>query len=122
MSKISQTTQPSTRRRNAATMFPLIEAYLNGHISRSAFCEKHHLSIETFKYWQKKYKNAQKGKDAATTSSSKSKRELFVALHVAPTSSKEQTTCELIFPNGVRLLFSQPVTAPFLLQLIQKGA
>jgi len=122
MSNISKAAKASTRPRNEATMFPLIEAYLKGHIRRSAFCEQHHLSIETFKYWQKKYKKAQKAKNVSATNSSRPKSDLFVPLHLAATLPAEPTTCELIFPNGVRLRFSQPVPPQFLIQLIQAAA
>ena len=121
MSRITQAAKPSAEPRNEATMFPLIEAYLKGHIRRSAFCQQHNLSIDTFKYWQKKYKKAQKAKNPTATISSRPKSDLFVPLHLASTSPAEQTTCELIFPNGVRLHFPQPVTPQFLIQLIRAG-
>jgi len=106
-------------------MFPLIEAYLDGRIRRSVFCQQHNLSIDTFKYWQKKYNKAQKdqkAQDASTAIPSKPKPAAFVPVHLTSSPPAEQASCELIFPNGVRLRFPQPVTAQFLIQLIHTGA
>jgi hypothetical protein len=102
-------------------MFPLIEAYLDGRVRRSVFCQQHNLSIDTFKYWQKKYHKAQQAQNASTIVSAKPKPAAFVPVHINPPPPAEETACELIFPNGIRLRFPQPVTAQFLMQLIHNG-
>ena len=122
MSQLSQTQTSTAEPRNEATMFPLIEAYLEGHMRRSVFCQQHNLSIDTFKYWQKKYIKTRKAQNASTAVSSKPKRAPFVPVHLTSSPPAEQASCELIFPNGVRLRFPHPVTAQFLIQLIHTGA
>lgn len=46
----------SRRNRTAEEMFPLVEAYRDSSLSRSAFCASRDLPISALNYWQTKYR------------------------------------------------------------------
>lgn len=112
---------PTSRagRKTTAIMFPLIEKYLDSQLSQKAFCQQQNLSFAVFGYWLKKYRKAHRPAPAVAKQAA---RPAFVPLHVTPSDRRNQNTCELVFPNGVMLRFSQPVEPDLLIQLIRSGA
>jgi hypothetical protein len=102
----------------AAIMFPLIEKYLDNELSQKAFCQQKNLSFAVFGYWLKKYRKAQRPAHAVAKQAAHA---AFVPLRVIPSGHTTPCACELVFPNGVTLRFSQPVEADLLIQLIRSG-
>jgi len=90
-------------------MFDLIEQWKTSGLSQKAFCLQHEVRYSVFHYWHKRYREAHN--TAAHTASS------FIALQInssLPTASN----AELIYPDGRRLLFHQPVDANFIKTII----
>ena len=112
---------PTSRagRKTTAIMFPLIEKYLNSQLSQKAFCQQQNLSFAVFGYWLKKYRKARHSSPLVVKNSTQA---AFVPIHVPPPAPAAQSVCELVFPNGVTLRFSQPVEPNLLIQLIRSGA
>jgi transposase-like protein len=44
-------------RRKSAQMFQLVERYKTGDQSQKEFCKAHGISVGTFQYWQRKYRD-----------------------------------------------------------------
>lgn len=87
-------------------MFSLIEVWKHSGKSQKDFCQEKDLAYHKFHYWFKKY-NEQNG-DAASHSP-------FVAVSMQGASSGK---LEIVYPDGRRLIFHQPVDASFLRALL----
>lgn len=66
--------------------------------TKKAFCQQEDIPFSTFQYWSKKLSEASDN---------------FVSLNVGGNSSTE-----VIFPNGARITFQEPVSASFLRSLV----
>jgi len=91
------------QRHSKEAMFLSIELWQESGVSQKAFCDKEELSVPTFRYWLRKYKNE---KESATKSN---KEESFIPLRVPGIDSMIRS-CEVSteritvsFPNGVRV-------------------
>ena len=87
-------------------MFSLIAQWEQSGLSQKSFCEKHQFPYHRFHYWYKRYRKVSdqpSGEEPAT----------FVPLKV------DSGAChtEVVMPGGVRIIFHQPVTASYLIQL-----
>jgi hypothetical protein len=100
-------------------MFPLVEKYLASELSQKAFCRERNLPYAVFGYWLRKYRNAQRASSPVAKNSAQA---AFVPLHVTPQGHSCQSACELVFPNGIVLRFTQPMQTDLLIQLIRSGA
>jgi hypothetical protein len=92
-------------------MFKGICRWQHSGLTQKAWCDKNKIAYGTFHYWYKRYRTSEKrvvGQDAT---------EGFVQLMVDDTP-KVGCWCELVFPNGRKLAFHQPVGADFLRSLI----
>lgn len=90
-------------------MFDLIAQWKTSGLSQKAFCLQYEVQYCVFHYWYKRYRQVH---NIPTDNASS-----FIALHIndpLPTASH----AELVFPDGRRLLFHQPVDAHFLKALI----
>jgi transposase-like protein len=90
-------------------MFDLIEQWKKSGQSQKSFCLQHEARYSVFHYWYKQYREA-RNTSGPTPSS-------FIPLQInsyLPTSSHS----ELIYPDGRRLLFHQPVDVNFLKSLL----
>ena len=86
-----------------AQMFEMIEQWKQSGLSQKSFCEKESIRFYTFYYWYKRYRQH------CQTSDSKSG---FVKLKIErPTAA---ASVEVHFPDGVRLLFHEPVNPGYL--------
>jgi len=90
-------------------MFGLIEQWKSSGLSQIAFCRQVEVRYCVFHYWYKRYREAPIC--AANTASS------FIALHIN-SSLPAAAHAELVYPDGRRLLFHQPVDAIFLKTVI----
>lgn len=91
-------------------MFDLIEQWKTSRLSQKAFCLQHEVRYYVFHYWYKRYREVHHtSKDNASS---------FIPLQIN-TSLSSAASAELIFPDGRRLLFHQPVDAHFLRSLLQ---
>jgi hypothetical protein len=90
-------------------MFDLIERWAKSGQSQKAFCLQHEARYYVFHYWYKRYREARNTAKDNTSS--------FIGLQInssLPTASH----AELIYPDGRRLLFHQPVDVHFLKHLL----
>lgn len=87
-------------------MFSLIEIWKSSGKSQKAFCQEKDLAYHKFHYWFKKY-NDQNGESADDSP--------FVPLSMKPVAS---SNLEVVYPDGRRLIFHQPVDAGFLRVLL----
>lgn len=87
-------------------MFDLIEQWKQSSLSQKSFCEEHSLRYHTFYYWLKCYRR----QHADNNNNS------FVKLNIdAPSSSY---AAEIYFPNGVRVIFHEPVNSSYLKTMV----
>lgn len=96
-------------RKSADEMFPLVEQYLDGDLSRKAFCDKHGLSLAVLNYWIARYRREKTRQPGA-----------FQEITPAP-SSLDQALIEIIYPHGVRLRLFAPVEPAYLDRLLAPG-
>jgi len=91
-------------------MFSMISLWQQSGITQKSFCEQHNIRYHVFHYWYKCFRDLQ----------SPTKDEGFIPLKIQP-SNPVNTSCaqvELLFGDGKRLLFHQPVTSDYLKALI----
>lgn len=90
-------------------MFSLIEQWKKSELSQKSFCIQHELRYYIFHYWYKRYRNEHKSLVGKASS--------FIPIKVNPSLSSLVHT-ELVYPDGKRVLFHQPVDAQFLRTLL----
>jgi hypothetical protein len=96
-------------------MFAFIAQWIISGLSQKAFCLQHEVRYCVFHYWYKQYREAHPQDPLDNTASHNASS--FIPLHInssLPTASH----AELIYPDGRRLLFHQPVDARFLKTII----
>jgi len=81
-------------------MFSLVQDYENGPKKMQRFCDEHDLNKATFKYWQKKYRLS---KSTKTVENSEQKFIPIEVLSDREQLQKQNSTVELLYPNGVCL-------------------
>ncbi|HAE87151.1 TPA: hypothetical protein DCG86_03915 [Candidatus Marinimicrobia bacterium] len=72
-------------------MFTLVALYQQGNQTRQSFCEAHDISLSTFGYWQRKYRERHEQKEG------------FIGLSVTGENSVKAGQLRLEFPGGVTL-------------------
>lgn len=95
---------------NQQKMFESINHWQQSGLSQKAWCENHNITYSTFHYWYKRYRN-QHG-----DISPKDPAEGFVQLLVG--DDPGSGWCELVWGEGRKLVFHQPVSAEFLKALM----
>lgn len=98
-------------------MFKTIDLWKASNLTQVKFCAHEELSVKTFGYWLRKYKN-EKG---VSPLSKKKVRQGFIPIKVSPavkTIIPEPGWIEVSFPNGVRLSCSAGIDTHQLKTLI----
>jgi hypothetical protein len=92
-------------------MFTMIASWKHSGLSQKDYCQQNRIRYYVFHYWYKRYRDQQ--------SVSKEAEPAFVPLTVKPSLS--DATCasvEIVFADGKRILFHQPVSSNFLKAVI----
>lgn len=84
-------------------MFAHIEHWKQSRISQKQYCQQHAITYQSFHYWFRRFKNDQQQKPVA-----------FTELQV----QTGQPCIEVLFANGRRVMFHQPVSSDYLKALI----
>ncbi len=100
------------RRNDKRVMYPLVEKWESGKESKASFCKAHGLSVDTFRYWYKKYKGDESGQAG------------FVALEIERPEKKPEigeagVSISISYPNRVSLELSELVEPSYLTRLIK---
>jgi hypothetical protein len=96
-----------TNQSNAEQMLALIDNYRTSGISGKAFCKERNLSYHTFIYWVKKHR--EKNENSVTG---------FVPLKIKEKDTAVSGKCEIIFPDGRRIVFREKIESSFLRALL----
>ena len=96
--------QPEVREQ----MFKLIEQWQRSSLTQNAFCQQQSIKYHVFHYWYKRYREHQANSQGQVSS--------FVKLQVAKPASCGSV--EIYFPDGIRLIFNEPVSSNYLKALI----
>jgi len=100
-----------SKRNDKSGMYPLVAKWESSSQSKASFCQAHGLSVDTFRYWHKKYKEDQP-RDAGG----------FVPLAIEqPEAGCGEVAISITYPNGVRLELGELVGPAYLSQLIKWG-
>ena len=99
--------------KNKATreqMFKMISTWQQSGLSQKFFCEQNAFRYHVFHYWYKCFRDLQ----------STTKPQGFIPIKVqrSNTTNTASAHAELVFPDGKRVLFHQPVNSDFLKALI----
>ena len=89
-------------RHTAKTMYPLIERYLEGGQTQKAFSESHNISLAVLNYWISKYRRAGDSQSP------------FIEI-----KTPVGAFAEISFANGAQVRLLGPVSASYLLDLVQ---
>ncbi len=89
-------------------IFGQIEQWKQSDLTQRAFCSQNNIPYHVFHYWYKRYRDA--GVETNNRASS------FIKLELPPPAMYAH--CELILPDGKRLLFHQPVSGDYLKAII----
>lgn len=92
-------------------MFSLIEIWKGSGQSQINFCKEKNIAYHRFHYWFKKYT------DLNTEEETDPKAQSFSQIKL-PSVNSTGGTIELIYPDGRRVIFHQPVEAAFLRTLL----
>jgi hypothetical protein len=90
-------------------MIRMITFWKQSGLSQKAYCQQNNIRYHVFHYWYKWWRDQQDRVRADT----------FIPLDVKP-SPADNCSCgiEILFPDGRRILFHQPVSSDFLKALI----
>ncbi len=91
---------------SARTMYPLIERYLEGGQTQKAFSTSHNISLAVLNYWISKYR-----RDHISP-----KAERFIEVKPPVIT---QAFAEISFTSGNQIRLLAPVSADYLLELVQ---
>ena len=92
-------------KRNAAEMFPLVEAYIEGELTQRDFSAENGMSLPVFCYWLAKYR--------------RNSAEPGAFLEIQPVAAAaERPLLEVCYPTGVRLRIFSPLKAAYLDHLL----
>lgn len=86
--------------RTAKEMYPLIEGWQASGLSQKIYSQKHAVPLLVFRYWLRRYRHGHPPprKEAAD----------FISLELEKEFS-EKVLAELVYPNGMRLVFKASV-------------
>lgn len=87
-------------------MFNLIEQWKQSGLTQNVFCEQQSVRYHVFHYWYKRYRQ---DRDKENNSS-------FVKLQI--TNPVNNSSTEIIYPGGTRIIFHEPVSSNYLKALI----
>ena len=90
-------------------MFSLIEVWKKGEQTQQEFCKEKELNYPQFQYWLRRYKQAVEPESGQSS---------FTQVKFKP-QPIASGSLELVFPDGRKLIFHQPVDAVFVRSLIQ---
>lgn len=90
-------------------MFSLIEVWKQGEQSQQEFCKEKDLDYNQFQYWLRRYKQANGMISEPKPSFSRIK---------LSTESSKLSSIEVLYPDGKRIIFYQPVDPSFLRSLL----
>jgi hypothetical protein len=90
-------------------MFSVISLWQQSGLSQKAWCQQNNMAYATFHYWYKRFRDQ-------PTATGETGSGAFVHLTVDGTPTAGW--CELVLADGKKLVFHQPVSAPFLSNLI----
>lgn len=91
-------------------MFEAIRLWQQSGLSQKAWCKEHHLTYSSFHYWYKRYRSQQ------SDNSQKDTAKGFVRLLVQ--EGPGPGWCELVWGEGKKLVFHQPLSAEFIRTLM----
>jgi len=89
-------------------MFTMIKNWKESGQTQKAYCEAHSIPYHQFHYWYKRYK--------LVNTPANDNKPSFVQVQLPATEDK--SCAEIIYPNGKKILFHQPVDVSFLKALL----
>lgn len=89
-------------------MFSLIEVWKKGDQTQQDFCKEKELDYQQFQYWLRRYKQLNSPGESSSG---------FTQIKLK--SPVSNGSMELVFPDGRKLIFHQPVDAAFVRSLLQ---
>ena len=96
-------------KRNAAEMFPVVEAYLDSELTQKEYSAEHGMSAAVLNYWVAKYRR--KSAESGT----------FLEIHSGAAAVPERPLLEVCYPTGVRLRIFSPLKAAYLDHLLSRA-
>ena len=93
-------------KRNAAEMFPVVEAYFSSESTQKDFSAEHGISVAVLCYWLAKYRRKSTESGA------------FLEIHPGAATPAERPLLEVCYPSGVRLRIFSPLKAAYLDHLL----
>jgi hypothetical protein len=87
-------------------MFASIATWQRSELSQKEWCKQQAIAYHIFHYWYRVYREVhpQAGNESS-----------FVKLSVKP---EADASCEVVFTDGTKILFREPVTVPYLKSLL----
>lgn len=91
-------------------MFSLIGIWKASGKTQQDFCKEKDLEYNKFQYWFRKYKRV--------SMPARSQPDSFISVKVKEVVPSPHGAMELVFPDGRKLIFHQPVEASFMRSLL----
>jgi len=107
------------QKQKQAIMFSVIENWQQSKQSQYKFCKVQKLSLSTFQYWLKKYRDSQGGSQTKGLTKTSLSHQRFLTLDVSEVEHTESTdNFTISYPNGVQLSCSSTTNTQTLRNLI----
>jgi hypothetical protein len=87
-------------------MFSSIASWQQSDLSQKEWCRQQDISYHIFHYWYRVYREEHSQTDNGDS---------FVKLSVKPEAN---SSCEVVFTDGTKILFREPVTVDYLKSLL----
>lgn len=89
-------------------MFALIKNWQDSGINQRDFCKRHDITIYTFHYWLRKYKQEYSSSEKG-----------FIPVEISPAETISQEDIRIQYPNGVQLILGNSVSISRIKALIK---
>lgn len=104
------------KRHKSTDIFPLIEAYEDGTLSKAAFCKKTKLRECSLTYWLHKYRQHQK--DQETETETKGSTRSFVQIQMRDGMFSNDFEMEIVMNDGKRIRFTTLVPIEYIQSIL----
>jgi transposase-like protein len=116
---VSDPIQPPTKESKLEFWKKLISELKDSNLTINQFCKKHHISASTLYKWKNTIQGHKKIGVSKKKTSPNDLTSSFIEIPVKKQNHSSQGNINIIFPNGLKVIFSQEIEPSNLIQILQ---
>lgn len=116
---ISEPAQRPTKVNKVEFWKNLISELKNSNLTIDQFCQKHYISASTLYKWKNTIQGSKKSGVAKKKISSDDPSSSFIEVPVKKQNHFSGENINIIFPNGLKVIFSKEIEASMLIKILQ---